>query len=84
LQERIRELEAQIMSLEEQIKEDNVTLLRASQQGAGKSIATLSISIHESRKKVESLFEELEKLSVEFHVKSREFETMFKELEQKA
>jgi ATP-binding cassette, subfamily F, member 3 len=84
LQEGIRELEAQIISLEEQIKDDNMTLLRASQQGAGKSIAALSISIHESRKKVESLFEELEKLSVEFHVKSREFETMFKELEQKA
>jgi ATP-binding cassette, subfamily F, member 3 len=83
LQERIRELEVQIISLEEQIKEDNMTLLRASQQGAGKSIAALSISIHESRKRVESLFEELEALSVEFHVKSREFETMFKELEQK-
>jgi ATP-binding cassette, subfamily F, member 3 len=83
LQERIRELEAQIMSLEEQIKDDNMTLLRASQQGAGRSIAALSISIHESRNRIETLFEELEKLSVEFHVKSGEFETMFKELEQK-
>ena len=82
LQERIRELEARIISIEEQLREDNTTLLRASQQGAGRSIAALSISIHESRKRVESLFEELEKLSVEFHVKSREFETMFKELEQ--
>ena len=83
LQERIRELEAQIMALEEQVKEDNMTLLRASQQGSGKSIAALSISIHESRKNIESLFEELEKLSVELHVKSQEFETMFKELQQK-
>ena len=83
LQERIRELQAQIISIEEQLKDDNMTLLRASAQGAGRSIAALSISIHESRKRVESLFEELEKLSVEFHVKSREFETMFKELEQK-
>jgi len=83
LQERIRKLEAQIISFEEQLREDNMTLLRASQQGAGRSIAALSISIHESRKRVESLFEELEKLSVEFHVKSQEFETMFKELEQK-
>jgi ATP-binding cassette, subfamily F, member 3 len=83
LQERIRKLEAQIISFEEQLREDNMTLLRASQQGAGRSIAALSISIHESRKRVESLFEELEKLSVEFHVKSREFEAMFKELEQK-
>ncbi len=84
LQERIRELEAQIISLEEQVKEDNITLLRASQQGSGKSIAALSISIHESRKKIESLFAELEALSVELHVKSQEFETMFKELEQKS
>jgi ATP-binding cassette subfamily F protein 3 len=83
LQERIRELEAEIISLEEQVKEDNMTLLRASQQGAGRSIAALSISIHESRKKIESLFEELEALSVELHMKSQEFETMFKELEQK-
>ncbi len=35
LQERIRELEGQIISLEEQIKEDNVTLLRASHKGPG-------------------------------------------------
>jgi hypothetical protein len=66
------------------VKEDNITLLRASQQGSGKSIAALSISIHESRKKIESLFAELEALSVELHVKSQEFETMFKELEQKS
>ena len=84
LQERIRELEAQIISLEEQVKEDNLTLLRASQQGSGKSIAALSISIHESRKKIEGLFEELEGLSVELHMKSQEFETIFKELEQKS
>jgi ATP-binding cassette subfamily F protein 3 len=84
LQERIRGLEEQIISLEEQVKEDNMTLLRASQQGSGKTIAALSISIHESRKQIESLFEELEGLSVELHLKSREFETMFKELEQKS
>ena len=83
LQERIRELEVRIMALEEQVREDNMTLLRASQQGSGKSIAALSISIHESRKKIETLFEELEELSVELHVKSQEFETMFKELQQK-
>ncbi len=74
LQERVRELEARIMSLEEQVKEDNVSLLRASQQGSGKSIAALSISIHESRNKIESLFEELEEASVQLHLRSQEFE----------
>ncbi len=83
LQSRVRELESQIIALEEQVKEDNVTLLRASQQGSGKSIAALSISIHESRKKIENLFDDLEQVSVELATKSREFETMFKELEQK-
>jgi ATP-binding cassette subfamily F protein 3 len=84
LQERIQELEAKIMSLEERVREDNMTLLRASQQGAGKSIAALSIAIYESRKTIEKLFDELELLSAEFHVKSQEFETKFKELEQNA
>ncbi|HVN23528.1 MAG TPA: ATP-binding cassette domain-containing protein [Syntrophorhabdales bacterium] len=83
LQSRVRELESQIIALEEQVKEDNATLLRASQQGSGRSIAALSISIHESRKKIEALFEELEQASLELHLKSKEFETMFKELEQK-
>ncbi len=84
LQERIRELEARIISLEEQMKEDNMTMLRASQQGSGRTIAALSISIHESKKQIETLFEELERLSLELHVKSQEFEAIFKDLEQKS
>jgi ATP-binding cassette subfamily F protein 3 len=84
LQERVHKLETQIISLEERLKEENLSLLRASQQGDGKSITALSISIHESKRTVEGLFEELEALSLELHNKSKEFEEMFRELDEKA
>ena len=83
LQKRVHQLETRIISLEERIKEENLSLLRASQQGDGKSITALSISIHESKRTVEGLFEELEALSLELHNKSKEFEEMFREIDEK-
>ena len=83
LQKRIDGVESKIMHLEERIKEDNLALVRASQYGDGKSITALSISIHEARKSIEALFEELETLSVELHEKSAEFEVLFKQLEER-
>jgi ATP-binding cassette subfamily F protein 3 len=82
LQKRIEAVEEQIMHLEERIKEDNVSLVRASQYGDGKSITALSIAVHEARKSIETLFEELESLSVELHQKSAEFEVLFSKLEE--
>ena len=83
LQQRVHQLETQIISLEERLKEENLSLLRASQQGDGKSITALSISIHESKRTIEGLFEELEALSVELHNKSKEFEAIFREIDEK-
>jgi exonuclease VII small subunit len=84
LQQLVHRLEEQIVALENRIKEENLLLLRASQQGDGKSITALSISIHEAKQKIETLFEELETHSLELHERSKEYEAIFRELDEKA
>ncbi len=81
LQKAISSLEGRIIELDEQMRENNESLLRASRAGEGKSIVALSMAIHEARKEVEIAFEELEKVSVEFHGKAKEFEALMSELE---
>jgi ATP-binding cassette subfamily F protein 3 len=58
LKEKITKIEKRIIELEKKVEQDNVSLLRASQVGEGKSIAPLSISIHEARNTIEVLFDE--------------------------
>jgi len=80
LQSRITEVEETIMQLEKGIGQDTQALIEASAKGNGKSIMRLSISIHESREKIELLFNELETLTGELDAKSREFEEKFEGL----
>lgn len=70
------------MELEEQIDADNLTLSRATQVGQGKTIAALSISIHDARKKIEEAFVELESASKEHLTREREFEAKLEALGQ--
>ncbi|HAR97063.1 MAG TPA: ABC transporter ATP-binding protein [Deltaproteobacteria bacterium] len=84
LQKEIDRIEASIIRLEEQIDDDSEALLRATQCGQGKSIVELSLSIHNSRKSIENLFEELETASTEHHVRSAEFEEELRALEGQA
>ena len=44
-------LETTIIDLEKRIEADNAALVRASRNGQGKTIAALSISIHEARRR---------------------------------
>jgi ATP-binding cassette subfamily F protein 3 len=74
LSRRISRLEKMIMELEERIEADNLTLGRATQVGQGKTIAALSISIHDARKRIDEVFGELEEASKEHLAKAREFE----------
>ncbi|MFH1146695.1 MAG: ATP-binding cassette domain-containing protein [Pseudomonadota bacterium] len=80
LKKRIAEVEGQITSLETQVNQDTEALLDASAKGDGISAAKLSKAIHEARKKIDSLFGELESLSQKLEEKSREFD---EKLEQK-
>jgi predicted nucleic acid-binding Zn-ribbon protein len=75
-------LENTIVSLEEKIDEDNQTLMRATAVGEGKSIAALSISIHEARNEIDRLFDELEILTRTHNAKSKELEEKWSELSQ--
>jgi ATP-binding cassette, subfamily F, member 3 len=83
LEHEMARIEKAIMNREDQIEDDNKSLLRASQLGEGKSIAALSISIHEKKKEIEELFTELEYISVTHAKLMKEFEGRLEELEQK-
>ena len=74
LQQRIEEIEETIIRFEEQLKQDNLALMRAVRTGEGKSVSSLSMSIHQIKKTIESLFEELEGLTTTYHAKSVDFE----------
>jgi ATP-binding cassette subfamily F protein 3 len=74
LQKRIEEIESEIISLEESLEEDNLSLIEASTAGDGERIKVFSKSTSEAKIKIESLFDELSKLTEELDLKSREFE----------
>ncbi len=80
LQKGIAEVEETIMQLEGQIEKDTQALLDASVKGSGESIKTLSKSIHESKARIDTLFDELAALTEDLNTKSGEFEERLKDL----
>ncbi len=81
LKERIARLESRIMELENKVEEENRALLKASENGDGKKIVALSMSIHSGKKEIDTAFEELEICSTEYYEKAREFEDRLDELD---
>jgi ATP-binding cassette subfamily F protein 3 len=82
LQSRISEVEETIMLLEQGIEQDTQALIEVSVKGDGEPIKRLSRSIHDSRVKIDILFDELETLTNEFNAKSRDFEERFEALKE--
>lgn len=80
LQARISEVEETIIQLEKQIEKDTQALIAVSVKSDGESIRRLSRSIHESRERINSLFNELETVTGELDAKSHEFEERLEEL----
>ena len=74
LKNRIHEIESAITSAERQLARDNESLVAASQRGDGKAIMGLSMSIHDTKKQIDSLFDELEVITVEHDALAQEFE----------
>ena len=74
LQSRISKVEEEITLLEQGLGQDTQALIDASVKGDGESIRLLTGSIHESRKKIDARFDELEMLTDQLATKSREFE----------
>ena len=74
LQARISQVEEEITLLEQGLGQDTQALIDASVKGEGESIRLLTGAIHESRKKIDTLFDELEMLTDQLAAKSREFE----------
>jgi ATP-binding cassette subfamily F protein 3 len=71
---KISEVEETITQLEQVMAQDTQALVDASVKGDGESIKRLSKSVHESRGKIDALFDELETLTNELAAQSREFE----------
>jgi ATP-binding cassette subfamily F protein 3 len=74
LQAGIADMEQTITRLEAKIEQETRDLMEASHKGEGEIINQLSKSIHESKEKIDSLFNELEQLSTEHDQKAREFD----------
>jgi ATP-binding cassette, subfamily F, member 3 len=81
LDQEMARIEKMIIALERRVEDENRALVRASQLGEGKAIASLSISIHECRKQIEEFFEQLEKVSREHASRMGDFEDQLEELE---
>ncbi len=72
-------IEKNIIELEKKIDEDNQALIRATTTGEGKSIASLSISIHNMGREIEDLFEKLDEATKEYNARSKELEEQYSE-----
>lgn len=81
LEQQMSSIETQITSLETKIEEDNQALIQATKSGDGKRIAALSISIHDTRRQIDRLFDELDTVAQEHAARSREIEEKRKEIE---
>ncbi len=80
LQARVSEVEETITSLEDQMKRETQALIEASVKGEGEAIRRLSKSLHETREKIDVLFDELERLTEELGARTKEFEERLEEL----
>jgi ATP-binding cassette subfamily F protein 3 len=82
LQSRISEVEDTIVQYEQQIEQDTRRLVRASEQGNGELIRSLSLSLHNANKQIDLLFVELETLSEAYNSNSRDFEERLAQLKE--
>lgn len=74
LQQRMKRIEDEIISLEEQSDRDNRDLLEASHKGDGATIRRCAKSLHEAKVRIESLFPELEQLHGKFDRQKRDYD----------
>lgn len=77
---KLSEVEETISRLEKGIEHDTQALVKASEKGVVESIQRYSRSIHDSRVKIDSLFDEMEALTKELELRTREFEEKFEAL----
>ncbi len=82
IEKRIAEVEGSIVRLEKAAEESAQALLAASERSDADSIAGLSKQFHESRERIDSLFDELESLTADFELKSREYEARLRAFEE--
>lgn len=77
MQKKMKEIEEEIIRLEQKAEEENRQLLAASQENDPDAIASFSKAYHDSRGKVDQLFDKLEGITAEHDSKVKEFEERF-------
>lgn len=80
LEQKMTSVEKKIIGLEKEIEENNQALIRATTMGNGKSIASLSITIHNARKEIDRLFDELDGFVKEHGARSKELDERWNEI----
>jgi len=73
LKKRMDSFEAEIVSLENLIDRSNNELIEAASKSDTDTIRTLSVSISESKSKLDHLYNELESVTVEYETKTEYF-----------
>lgn len=81
LKERIAKLEAAIIELETAENNETKQLMSASKRGDGSNIQKHSISLHDTRKKIDKMFAELETASAELENVTKDYDAKLAELE---
>lgn len=80
LKMRINQIETAITEAEKKLARDNDLLVAASQRADGKAIMELSVSIHDGKKTIDDLFDELEVVTVEHDSIASNFERRLNEI----
>lgn len=81
IKKKMEKIEETIILLESTAEEASSALLLASERGEAEAITLSSKAYHESREKIDSLFDELEALNLEHDSKAKEFEQKLNELQ---
>ena len=79
IEQRIDQIESDIISHEEQLKDLTQAMQKASQLKSGAKIVELSQAMHSSRSTIDHLFEELEELTTLLEKRKADFETRLSE-----
>lgn len=80
MQKRMSRMEDEIVTLEVKAEEASRALLKASERGAPEEITEYSKALHETRARIDELFDTLESLNGEYEAKAREFEARLDEM----
>jgi len=82
LQKKIEQTETAITSLEQEKKAIEHSLVTAAQNNEGAKVSSLSVRLHEVKREIEKIFEDLDDMTVRFEGMEADFQKRLAELEE--